>query len=313
MYLSADATPLYQLNWDILDNAYIQAIILAVVLPLLAALYAWLSPRFREFLQFQQSQWWFWGAIKWRRLNQKCVTLDLYVEILEHFRESLIRRYARNGPTPTLYVHAITRQLPRHWPLWGIDLTDVAGRTPLEEYFSGFHQFITTETSRKHNYKVSVQRTIVIDNCNGTTGEERLRQLKEDASLSSINTYIERLHCTPNDAFYCLYPRPWPNWLSDVVFYGVQLDNSDLTWIYAIATSYDAGEDLILLRLYKLKRRTQVPKHLILPNQIKVLEDLAELPEMVTPPGKVYRLADLMPLNDASQQLPIDQREDMTP
>jgi hypothetical protein len=222
-------------------------------------------------------------ALRWkllrRRQGQWVVTLELYVHILERFRERTIRHCVhRNKDLSTVVVHAFTRQLPSDWPLWGAVMSEQnPGLTPLEEYYIGFKKFMKDAGANHH--KVQVKRVIVIDGSQQSpAGKAKADRLKYDVNRRDLfNNYIAYLHPDADSAGYYIYERPWPNWMSDVVFYGTQPPDDRLRWEYAIMTSYDAGEDQILLRFLRLGVRTVPPRHLPLPAGCKSLEDLANL------------------------------------
>jgi branched-chain amino acid transport system substrate-binding protein len=255
---------------------FLAEIAIAIIGLLLAA---FVSSYFLKRSRYGLWKRWHWGQIesffrgRRRRANKHFLaTLDDYVALLEKQRSILIR-YCKahpGNPKPVITIYVFTKQLPRDWPLWGsTDLDTQFNVTPLERYYQHFHQFLTE--SQNQPYSVELKRIIIIDSCESPGGLKRQEDLKEDISQPYFNRYISMLHHDISEAFVYRYRRPWPNWLSDAVFYG--LNKSDgLEWLWGLTTSYDAGEDLIILRLHSLFGKSP---SLRLPfNDVNSLEDL---------------------------------------
>lgn len=214
----------------------------------------------------------------WRRSHHlRIVTIDDYVRLLERLRAAIVVHYKYRKEKPAILIHVFTQQLPSDWPLWYSSVKpDLHGLTELERYHFDFKEFLE-RGKRGDSFTVEVKRVIVIDACTSPRGESRLQRLQKDVQASYFNDYIERLHVTKDDAYYYTTPRPWPGWLSDVVFYGVDVEGKR-NWVWAVTTSFTTGEDFILLRLHRLTSLIGIPKlkHLPLPGGIQKLEDLAD-------------------------------------
>lgn len=214
--------------------------------------------------------WWQWELalteFAWRHRfrNHKPVVacIDEYVTVLESLRNRLVKRCPRirrqqDTDKPELFVYVYTRQLPSDWPLWdkSIDQHEPA-QTALEQYVRDFKDFLTQ--ANHLGYTVQLRRIIVIDNGKTDKGIERCKQLVRDRLKNApFDAYVNFLH-GGNVASAKVHwtERPWPGWLSDAVFYGIKEPGQTLRWLWGVTTSYDAGEDLILLRLHgNLKAR----------------------------------------------------------
>jgi hypothetical protein len=162
--------------------------------------------------------------------------------------------------------------------------------TPLEQYVRGFASFLS-----KHATAL-VRRVIVIDNADSPVGMAKQKRLREDIRHNGFINYINRLHHTENDVRIWLYPRPWPGWLTDAVFYGTKTNGEEdgVDWHWAVTSSYDAQEDLIVLQLHtKLGKRLKGWRPL--PAAVDTLRELVELLESGHHPG-------LMTLQDFSDK-----------
>jgi hypothetical protein len=214
-----------------------------------------------------KSRFWF------RRCNAKIVTIDDYVFLLEKLRSAIVKHFKYKKVSPKIVIHAFTMQLPSDWPLWNSHVVaDTVGKIGLEKYYFAFKDFLNAAST--NGYSVEVKRVIVIDSYKSPSGEKRLEQLQRDVNLDYCNKYINTLHNSAADAFYYLTERPWPRWLTDVVLYGLEIDGKR-RWLWAVTTSFNTGEDLILLRTHRLANR-KMPKHLPLPAELKTLEQLAD-------------------------------------
>jgi hypothetical protein len=187
-------------------------------------------------------------------------------------------------------------QLPRDWPLWEVDLqTALLHPTPLERYFAHFAEFKKDADSQL--YSVRLMRVIVIDSEGSPSADSRLKDLADDVNSEYFHTYIDLLHTSEQDAYYYVHPRPWPGWLSDSVFYAIRESGTELKWLWGVTTSYNAGEDLIILRLHRLSRdRKGLTRALSLPFEMYSLDELANMVE-----GKMLRkkvLTSLRKVND---------------
>jgi hypothetical protein len=224
---------------------------------------------------------------RFRRRKPLLVCLDDYVYILEKLRDSIAKRCARisgqDGNRPEILICVYTRQLPSDWPLWGASINpNENSQSALERYVRDFHNFLNEANHR--GYSVSVRRVIVIDNGRSERGIEKCQRIGKDRYDQMFgrhwNTYVQYLHNNDlSGAWVYWTERPWPGWTSDAVFYGIREPGKPLRWLWGVTTSYDLGEDLVLLRLHcKLNRELRGRWRdggLVLPAGVKTLEDLA--------------------------------------
>lgn len=229
----------------------------------------------------------FWSWMRWhitcwkfqqhrkRNFKPTIVTMADYVFLLEQLRDAIIGHYKHNEKIkPKIIVHVFTMQLPSDWPLWDTARkAEDGGKTPLEDYYFNFHSFVK-DGKIGSRYSVDLKRAIVIDSLSSPRGKTRFDQLKKDVNSSYFQNYIDMLHTSNADARFHTTERPWPGWMTDAVFYGVEVGNVK-EWLWAVTTSFNTGEDLILLRHHRL---TKSWKHeqLPLPADLKTLIDLAE-------------------------------------
>jgi lysine 2,3-aminomutase len=215
-----------------------------------------------------------------------------YVALLTDFRNKLEEYCDRNeGTTPVVFV--FTRQLPSDWPLWGnTPSANLVDEMPLEKYARKFQEFL--ERSRlkygqsqdslggavaEQKSGVLIRRVIVLDNVNSPAGRERQAQLVRDAgSGEPFDGYVNRLHTSKNDIWVWEYDRPWPGWLTDVAFYGVVKNPNRLPqWFWAVTSSYQVQEDLIVLQLHHSRGiRKCSHEWQPLPGNCESLNDLAD-------------------------------------
>lgn len=210
----------------------------------------------------------------WKPCRARIVTIGDYVFLLEKLRSAIIEHYEHNKKTtPKIVIHVFTMQLPGEWPLWDSEIkADDQGKTDLENYYFNFRMFLNA--GHHNGYNVEVKRVIVIDSCLSPSGIKRFEQLKSEVSSNFFDSYIKTLHNSEADAFFYKTKRPWPRWLTDAVFYGIEVDNKR-RWLWAVTTSFNTDEDLILLRHHRLTMRG-VPKHLPLPSGLNNLSELAD-------------------------------------
>jgi branched-chain amino acid transport system substrate-binding protein len=251
--------------------------LMKVIGPLFAAGGGVLLYRFR---------FWVWVQVSWcrtilafrltarhRKRGLRIVTIDDYVQLLEAFRQRIAGRCHGAKPSPTIVIRIFTMQLPRDWPLWNLTTASTPDLTALERYFFDFSHFL--KHAPDGNYKVDLKRVIVIDNKDGPDGKERISKLTEDVNSTQFSEYLRKLHNSDDEALYLEYARPWPGWLSDAVCYGFQEENHALKWLYAVTTSYNAREDLVLLRYHRLARG-RLDDGLVLPGGRKTLAEFAK-------------------------------------
>ncbi len=232
-----------------------------------------LRPRLREIFEWQWLSRRFALRSALSRRSARIVTIDDYVYLLTKMRTRALRLRSNKGNGTSLVMHIYTRQIPRDWPLWERQADDLESpKTPLEEYFFGFRDFVKGD-------HVVLRRTIIIDASDSPRGKERLAMLRRDVESQYFDQYLDALHSGPNDAFYYCHKDTWPNWLSDVVFFGLQ-DEGPIRWLWGVTTSYSSGDELILMRLHRLGAK-KPPKHLPLPWRLCNLDDLALPPERV--------------------------------
>lgn len=286
--MPANPPSILQRVLDLLNNATVAAIIALLVGALGVLLVQWFSHR-------RLTIWacWHWRLARigytmrriFRRHKPLVTCIDEYVYILDSLRNRLVKRceHIRGKPTdplPQIIVCVYTRQLPSDWPLWGksIDVT-TSPQTALEEYVRGFHKFLNEANDLR--YDVQVNRVIVIDNGRTNRGIEKCKRLIEDCNSGTpFDTYMKFLHGPKTDSAQVFWTeRPWPGWLSDAVIYGIKEPGKTLRWLWGVTTSYDAGEDLILLRLHRTLNRTFDGNFhsgaLRLPEGVETLRDLA--------------------------------------
>lgn len=272
--------------WEIFNPTV--AIIAAAAIVCLVA--GWWS---RHNLGFWRRWQWIYITIKYfclrriRRHKPLVVCLDEYVYILEKLRESIVKRCAhipiQNDTRPEILIYVYTKQLPSDWPLWKASIDENEHpQNALERYIRDFHTFLKQGTRR--GYSAKVRRVIVIDNGGSEDSKEKCERIRRDTCDETLKehwkTYLSYLH---NDdvsgATVYWTERPWPGWISDAVFYGIREPGKTLLWLWGITTSYDTGEDLILLRLHrKLNRKLDggwCSGALVLPTGVKTLEQLA--------------------------------------
>lgn len=214
------------------------------------------------------------------RFGLRVVTLDDYVALLESLRERLVR-YCAWHEHHRVKVFVLTMQLPRDWPLWSKTAAATSpDKTALEQYFFNFDGFLRKTKGAKRDAEVT--RIIVIENKDSPGGQERFRKLREDVGADLFDRYLHMLHLDESRACYYLHERPWPGWLTDAVFYGLEGDGGT-HWLWAVTTSYNAGEDLLLLRFHRMRRRA-ISKRFALPWGTSSLVELVEsLPTIDTP------------------------------
>ncbi|HJW94056.1 MAG TPA: ABC transporter substrate-binding protein [Thermoanaerobaculia bacterium] len=248
------------------------AIASAIGLAIVAALIR-MKPRVREFLAWQILSRRFALRAAFSRRSAKIVTIDDYVHLLTRMRQRASRLRAIKGNGTSLVMQIYTRQIPRDWPLWERESDEnESPKTPLEEYFFAFEDFIRREP-------IVLRRTIVIDASDSPRGRERLAMLKNDVESQYFKRYLERLHSSPADAYYYCHRDTWPNWLSDAVFFGLQVEGG-IRWLWGVTTSYSSGDELILMRLHRLGVKKH-SKDLPLPWRLDNLDDFALPPDRV--------------------------------
>lgn len=229
----------------------------------------------------------FWARWKWLELlwsfrsegsHLPIVTLDEYVKILESLRTTIVERCKDiRDSTPKITVCVYTMQLPSDWPLWEkVDAAHVPNKTPLELYFHNFAEFLSK--GAENHYSVQVQRIIVIDYCNTERSQRKLAQLVKDVQSDDYQNYLTKLHGGDSSGVYfCAYPRPWPGWLSDAVFYAVTDHNNVRRWLWGITTSYNPNEDLVILRKHPLYKKARPSGNCKLPSHYETLQEFADI------------------------------------
>lgn len=227
---------------------------------ILSALFGYITYQFRRFpffLSWCHTLVRGWAVIWCRRRyrHMRLVYLEDYVYILEQFRERLVRfcdAQKKKDDRPTIHIFVCTRQLPGDWPLDNIE--PHLDKTPLEEYAWNFQQFC--RGSRERNYDVDIKRAIIMDNAGTEKGKERSNKLRDSLSKDVFRNYIKYLHESDKDCLVLNHARPWPSWLSDTVFYGITAKTIEKTWLWAITSTYDPAEDLVVVQQHrKLKRK----------------------------------------------------------
>lgn len=219
---------------------------------------------------------------RWRHLRICC--LNDYIEMIAILRDEIEERCsclnsasaakkATDKFVPVVFV--FTRQLPSDWPLWGSeDSPNHKADTPLEIYVRGFFDFV------KRNPRVQLRRVIVIDNAGSPLADRKLKRLQNDIAHKGFRRYLEKLHKNDeSNVWIWRYDRPWPAWLTDTVFLGVLRDGAELhdtEWYWAVSSSYDAQEDLIVLQLHAQLKR-QLEQWRPLPAAKETLSELASL------------------------------------
>jgi len=290
--------------WEFFNNSVVVGIIGVVVV----GVCTWFWNR----NSFGFWAWWRWHLTEaqyaWRRQFRRhrplVACLDEYVYILEKLRDSIAKRCAhipaQDGQRPEILIHIYTRQLPSDWPLWGASINPNENpQTALERYVRDFHSFLNQ--SNNCGYSVSVRRVIVIDNGRSKSSIEKCRRICADRYDPMLRqhwkTYVQYLHNNDlSGALVYWTERPWPGWISDVVFYGIRESGKPLRWLWGVTTSYDAGEDFVLLRLHckldrKLDRQWRIGA-LVLPTGMNTLEDLANRAENYPGAVQLQMLAD---------------------
>jgi hypothetical protein len=206
--------------------------------------------------------------------NRFIGSLKDYVYVLELMREEAIDICSNWDEPAPLKIHVCTMQGLSDWPLWDTsDVDQLRGGGPLQIYTSKFNDFI--ERNRESSYKPSVKRAIVVDNYGSSTSHNRLRDLKEDVNDDAFHRYIESIHTSEEDARIMLSEYPWPIWMSDIVFYGIEHPKTgEQNWLWAAATSYQGNrDDVISIRLLDLNEKTN--SSLPFPNNFNSLNNLA--------------------------------------
>jgi hypothetical protein len=215
------------------------------------------------------------------RFGLRVVTLDDYVALLESLRERL-ESYCAWHEKQHVKICVLTMQLPRDWPLWSKNATATSpDKTALEQYFFNFDGFLRKTKAAKRDAEVT--RIIIIDNKESPAGQERFRKLREDVGAQLFDRYLQMLHIDESRACYYLHDRPWPGWLTDAVFYGFEGEGGT-HWLWAVTTSYNAGEDLLLLRFHRMRRRP-ISKRFALPwGTTSLVQFVESLVTIDTPP-----------------------------
>lgn len=215
------------------------------------------------------------------RFGIRVVTLDDYVALLESLRERLVR-YCASHEALRIKICVLTMQLPRDWPLWSANATAAQpDKTALEQYFFNFDSFL--QKTKKAKRDADVRRVIVIDNKDSPAGQERFKKLCEDVDTPLFDRYLHMLHIEESRACYYLHQRPWPGWLTDAVFYGFEGERGT-HWLWAVTTSYGAGEDLLLLRFHRMRRRL-ISKRFALPWGTSSLIEFVDLLPSIEQPS----------------------------
>ena len=276
---------------EIFSNITNNRIFGGVCLALIVAIGAWMVNRYS--LGFWQ--WWRWYLTRiqyvfrreLRRKKPLVVCLDEYVYILEKLRDAIVKKCAHvhhgNGKVPEILIHVFTKQLPSDWPLWGSSINpNDDPQNGLERYIRDFYRFLNQ--GKDNGYSVSVRRVIIIDNGRSDIGKEKCERICHDTNDATFQehwkTYLKYLHNEDVSGAQVYWTeRPWPGWISDAVFYGIHVPDKPTRWLWGVTTSYDAGEDVVLLRLHnKLNRELDGrwwSGRLVLPNGVMTLEDLA--------------------------------------
>lgn len=240
--------------------------------------------------------WWRWHLTReqyflrraFKRNVPFVVCLDEYVYILEKLRNSIAKKCAhvpaQDGKLPEILINVYTKQLPSDWPLWGASIDPNENpQTSLERYVRDFQRFLNQGSDCI--YSVKVRRIIVIDNGLTDIAKNKCKRIYADTHDNTFqdhwNTYLRYLHNNDSSGAKVYWTeRPWPGWISDAVFYGIREPNKALRWLWGVTTSYQAGEDLILLRLHhKLNRKLDGrwwSGGLTLPTGVITLKQLAE-------------------------------------
>jgi hypothetical protein len=263
-------------GWLVVDHP---EAFLMLVLPILGAVIgsgitSYFSLRFWSWIR------WKWICHEFRKHRHKpckarIVTMEDYVFLLERLRSAIIAHYRHKKVKPKIIVHVFTMQLPSDWPLWDTERkAEDGGMTALENYYFNFHSFLKDGKKDDGRYTVEVKRVIVVDAYSSPKGQRRYKALVRDVNKPYFAKYIEMLHLADADAVFHTTDRPWPGWLADAVFYGVD-DGKTRRWLWAVTTSFNSGEDLILLRHHRLCGRDAY-EHLPLPAELNTLTQLAE-------------------------------------
>ena len=268
--------------WDFLNAPVIVAII-GGLLAITGAIFYFFV------IKVEKANYWFWKRYWWYRMDlwlrrktgkvsqYRLTTLDIYVILLEWQRKIITNKCHRidtpdTKRKPKITVYIFTKQLPRNWHLWGDEDADLRyDITPLEKYFKHFKQFLTDCSSKE--LEVKLKRVIIIDSCESPNGKERKTQLTEDVKSDYFEKYLDNLHNKSDEAFVYYHKRPFPSWLSDAVFYAITTHYVSQEWLWGISTSFDTGEDLITLEMFKLfgkKKERRLPF-----SDIETLEELA--------------------------------------
>jgi len=234
---------------------------------------------------------WTYVTLAWRcstKLKRKGVVLaglTDYVHLLEDLRVRLVKyvdnrpRQNNNSEKPGILIRVYTHQLPSDWPVWDSNVDQQTHNlTPLERYAINLRTFV--DEAPQHDHNIHIRRVIVIDSKFSDAGVSRRNKLAQDVNpvddddIQRLARYIRLLHTGWDDAFYCEYERPWPGWLSDIVFYGLRLDGID-KWLWAVTSSFNPHEDLVLLRLHSGLGAIRNLKDWPLPDNYETLERLA--------------------------------------
>lgn len=231
------------------------------------------------------------------RKNARIVCLEEYIRELTLIRKKL-STFARNvgHDKCSILVKVFTKQLPRDWPIWYNSskpasgavpnqeriryIIRLLGRTPLGRYARDFKDFVSG-IRQYAGLRVEVSRYIIIDNLATPhePGKERLEKLREDVMAPWYANYLELLHGASEDrALYLKYDWSWPGWLSDCVFFGVHAQGDCPRWLWAFATSYSPGEDVLIFRYLYLPKPGPLPEDL--PWDVKSLRNMLESPEL---------------------------------
>jgi hypothetical protein len=210
------------------------------------------------------------------RVGLRVVMLDDYVALLESLRDRLVS-YCAWHERQSLKICVFTMQLPRDWPLWSDTSAASPDKTALEQYFFNFDAFL--KHTKAMNRPADVTRIIIIEKKDSPEGRDRLRKLQEDVAAPLFDRYLHMLHIDESRARYYLHERPWPGWLTDAVFYGLEGEGGT-HWLWAVTTSYNAGEDLLLLRFHRMRGRS-ISRRFALPwgttSLVQLVDFLAEV------------------------------------